>query len=213
MTESKIQIGMSQEFLETSKLTNAVGEVHREGVFIGDPLNVDAKVAVDEHSSALVTIESEHHRIHQGEGYTASGKATIANVGGEQLYLLDNTNGTHPHFRELSVNAAAGPMDLYLYEAPTTSDNGTQLATLNNNRNSTNASVLDLYTGPTVSGNGTQLEYFMLAGTKKDGGTVGGVPVEWILKPATKYLIRIVNNVAGAGNTDIGFHMFWYEGA
>lgn len=42
MTESRVQIGISQEYLETSKLNNAAGEVHREGVMWGDPLNVDA---------------------------------------------------------------------------------------------------------------------------------------------------------------------------
>lgn len=46
MTESRIQVGMSQEYLETTKITNDVGEVHREGVFLGDPLDEEAKTKI-----------------------------------------------------------------------------------------------------------------------------------------------------------------------
>ena len=42
MTESKVRIGLSEEYLETSKLENAAGVVHREGVMVGDPDDVDA---------------------------------------------------------------------------------------------------------------------------------------------------------------------------
>jgi len=213
MTESKIQIGMSQEFLDTTTVTTSAGLVHREAVFNADPTNPNARQAVDESNKAAVVMEAEHYRIHQGEGYTASGKSSVAEGGGEKFFLIDNTNGAYPHFREFSVVAGEAPMDMYVYESPTTSANGTAIPARNNNRNSSNVAVLDIYDGPTVSANGTQLEYFLIAGTKQSGGSGGNVPVEWILKPATKYLIRVINNVAGAGSTDIGIHMFWYESA
>ena len=52
MTESSVRVGISEEYLETSKLINDWGEVHREGTFTGSPTNEDAKQEVDETSQA-----------------------------------------------------------------------------------------------------------------------------------------------------------------
>lgn len=211
MTESLIPVQGTGKNLETSELVNAAGTVHREGVFIGDPTDVTARAAVDVRNKAVVVMDSEHYRIHQGEGYTASGKLTVAQAGGQGFILIDNTNGTYPHFRGYSITSTGAPVDVYLYESPTTTANGTQISARNNNRNSVNTSVVDVYSGPTVSANGTELEYFLLVGTKQSGGSGVDLPVEWILKPATKYLIRIVNNTVGAGTDSVGVHIFWYE--
>lgn len=213
MTESFIPAQGTGKNLKTSELTNAAGVVHREGVFIGDPTDVTARAAVDVRNKAVVVMDAEHYRIHQGNGYTASGKLTIAQGGGQGFVLVDNPNGSYPHFRGYSVTGTGAPMDIYLYETPTTTANGTQLPARNNNRNSSNVAVLDIYSGPTVSANGTELEYFLVVGTKQSGGSGVDLPVEWILKPATKYLIRIVNNTTGAGTDSVGAHMFWYESA
>ena len=58
MTESKIQVGMSENYLETSKLTNGAGIVHREGVFLGsqNDVNVVAEYAAATPSSTATGI-------------------------------------------------------------------------------------------------------------------------------------------------------------
>jgi hypothetical protein len=67
---------------------------------------------------------------------------------------------------------------------------------------------------PTISDLGTQIDYALMPTLSAVGSNVGGVTgpdigEEWVLKPSTKYLLRLTNNSGGA--VDVGFHLFWYE--
>lgn len=54
------------------------------------------------------------------------------------------------------------------------------------------------------------LEYFMVAGTKQSGGFGGkNSDAEWILKPSTKYAVKVTNNAQATVN--FGVYIYWYE--
>lgn len=163
----------------------------------------------DSVTGAIQTIDWEHSRIHNSKGYLANGKYTVANTA-THYFLMSVAAATYPHLRALNISATAAPLDVYLYESPTTSANGTAITVKNYNRNSASVGNILCYDGPTVSVDGTELEYFLIPGAKQTGGSgEDGIQIEWILKPSTNYLIKVVNN-SGA-SSDFALKLFWYE--
>ena len=163
----------------------------------------------DSVSGAVKTIDYEHSQVHAGDAYLVNGKHTIAN-GATSYFLLKNPAATYPHLRLISITASAGPMDVYFFESPTTSADGSGMSEINYNRNSLNTASLAAYSGPTVSVDGTQLEYLLITGTKHEAGAGNdGAQTEFILKPSTNYLIKVTNN-SGA-SVDYALKLFWYE--
>lgn len=230
-TDAKIWVAGTDQYLEGVAVTTPAGDdLFREGVVISDPDAAAGRVKVtnavpgstdygmvvriagpvDSVTGAVQGIEWEHSRIHDGRAFLAARKFTSLNNSTTD-FLVDNAAGNYAHLRLLSLACAAGPMEVWFYEAPTTSANGTAITANNCNRVSANTPGVNLYEGPTVSATGTQLTYILAPGARQTGG-VGESPVdiEWILAPSTKYLVRVVN--LGAGNTIAGLRWFWYEG-
>ena len=209
MTESRLQVGMSADYLETSKLTNDVGEVHREGVFIGDPLNEDYKVAVDQYAKAIKVIDPEHARIHLGELFQYKHQFTGIANGANLDILFSVPAATFPHLRKFQVKGSDSPFSVSLYEGATTTDDGTELTPFDFNRNTGNTPNTNIFQGPTVSAIGTLLEDETVATGKDTAGSTDGLAVEWDLLPNTKYLMRLTNNAGGALSANIV--LIWYE--
>ena len=166
---------------------------------------------VDQDSGAVGSINQEHMKIHQGDGYTLSARAVIANGGGALEFLGIVPALSFPHFRKITVSSDGGPFDIDFYEGTTVSANGTQLTAQNNNRNSANTANLDIYSGPTVLTDGVSLEPVLVPGTKHQGGLGSEGSNEWILKQGETYMIRVTNNTSGGGNSNFVINMFWYE--
>ena len=164
---------------------------------------------VDTYSGAVKTIDYEHSRIHYGEGFLVNGKHTVAN-GATSYFLLKNPAANYPHLRVIGLTTTAGPMDIYLFESPTTSADGSTVSRINYNRNSATVPSLEVFSGPTVSVDGTQLEYLLVTGTKHDAGSgMDGAQTEFILKASTNYLIKVTNNSGTSAN--YALKLFWYE--
>ena len=93
--------------------------------------------------------------------------------------------------------AANGVSQSFIYEAPTTSANGSAITIINKNRNfSAVLPVLTAFSGPTVTGVGTQLANGLILGEVDKFGeeiTESG----FVLKPNTKYLLRVDNTSGG----------------
>ena len=164
---------------------------------------------LDRNGIAVPTIMSDHSHIHKGEAYSASDKVTGLNTGDSFDILLKNPAGNFPHFRVFEFDSDKSPGDIFIYEAPTTSADGTPLTLNNLNRNSSNTPDLSVFTEPTLSDVGTRLEYHQITGTKASGGSSQSATTEWILKTNTDYLVRFT---AGANGTIIGWYIFFYEG-
>lgn len=164
--------------------------------------------ATDQFSQALKVISSEHARIHAGQAFT-HGSLHLALANATSYYhLLDNPAGNYPHIRLAKVTCEGAPFWLELFEGATTSG-GTAADVFNNNRNSLIASKLLMYHAPTVSAEGTALPATMITGSGSAGGSSEFSEIEWILKPATKYLIKVTNKSGAA--RDWSLDTFHYE--
>lgn len=170
----------------------------------------------DETTGALLTIETIHHEVHEGEmfhvGYTAASVANNASV--DVLLVTGATVETHASWEVFG----GGQVTVYLYEGPTVGegDEGTALTIYNMKRDSANTPEAAAYHTPTVSATGTVA---LVNGRILPGGTspttrVGGgirSGSEWILAPGTMYLMRITNTSGGTIAVNMGLE--WYEEA
>lgn len=171
--------------------------------------DIDTEVAVDTINNSIVTIESEHYRIHQGQAYRATVQASSLASSASFDVLLDNPAANYPHLRSYSGKITGGPCDVFFYEGTTTSAAGTAVTAVNMSRNSSNTADLVITHTPTVTDVGTQIEYTLMPEGHKQGGGWSAAPLEWILKVSTKYLIRITNN--NQQSVDASVEFFWYE--
>lgn len=172
-------------------------------------------VETDQYDKAIVTIASEHYRIHNGEGYMATFKGSIP-AGNTLKILLRNPAFNWPHARDTSVTiSGATPCDVYLYEGATVTDTGTQVTVRNMSRPTGDGDEdLELHHGVTTSDDGTEVMYKLIptAGLfGLGGGQDGDIGIEWVLKPDTDYIMTITNN-HGSATATLGFSLFFYEG-
>ena len=153
-------------------------------------------------------IGTAHFRIHQGRLFTV-GLTDEAVLAAAVFDALIVTGTIPPHM----VISAASEVNarLQLFEDTTTSADGSANIPMNNNRMSTRASDLRLYSGPTITGVGTQLDgdRLILAGKANTGGSEITSFLETILKPNSKYLIRMTNISVQTGVMSIA--AYYYE--
>ncbi len=173
----------------------------------------------DQWTGAVNVISEEHKIIHDGHGYVCSTLTTGILNGATAERLIRVPAGVSPHLRKFTTAITSAPCTIELFEGATITAPGTLVDTFNANRNSTNTASTLIYANPTISADGTRIDVVLLpeiatGGGGGPGGGTGGsqgpdVGEEWILKPATDYIIRLTNN-SGA-SCDANCHMFWYE--
>lgn len=203
------QIEPDEDFRFVAAQTGITGEVRISALASADSLEqTSSQRAVDPYTGAVIGIDLEHARIHEGRGFAVSLTASVANAANFDL-LLKNPAASHPHLRLYKITAQDAPGTVRLYENPTTTLDGAAEPALNLNRNSANVADLAVFSSPTVSAAGTQLEADFIAGEKKTGGSMVDVTQEWILKPSEDYLLRYTNN--SGVTTAISVNLFWYE--
>lgn len=169
-------------------------------------------VLVDDQTNALKTIDTVHHEVHEGEmwhaSYTNSNVANGANL--DFVMVTGATKECHAAFEVF----AGGQVTVYLYEAPTLSNNGTGVTAYNMKRSHVGSATATTTHTPTVTQTGTTA---LVNGRILPGGTsattrIGGgirTGVEWILAANTKYLLRCTNSSGGA--IAINAVVEWYE--
>ena len=170
--------------------------------------NGTTTVEVDQFSKSLVTIDTEHKKLHDGLGYTFS-KNFIVGTGASVEVLLVNPLLNFPHLRIYVVEATGAPSEVCFNKNVTVAVSGDIQAAVNNNLNSSNTPNLAVYLNPDVSNYGTEIDCDFITGSKFGGGTAQPYFVEWILKQDDKYAI-IFSNKSGIA-VDVNFHLFWYE--
>lgn len=132
--------------------------------------------------------------IHKGIGFDVSGIGTLAN--NASAIFMANVGSLPLHFNGFEVSASAGATKIEIFESPTTTANGTAITPLNKNRSSTRTSLTSVYFNPTVSANGTLLatrQILSIGGGAHTEGGGTGISSEWVLKPNTKYIVKITN--------------------
>lgn len=167
-------------------------------------------VAADTATGGLVVMGEIHHMIHVGRVFEASHYVPVI-AAAASFDILVVTAEASPHLR-IQANAG-GAARLALYEGATTSANGTAMLVANRNRKSADTPTAGIFYGPTVTALGTQLsDEFAPGGEAAGNRTVGSAfPSfeEWILKPNTRYVVR-VTNVATVDIT-ASFSLAFYE--
>ena len=141
-----------------------------------------------------VEMTIDHALIHQGFAFTHSHYHTgIASSAVDDHLII--TGDYEMHLRHLAFASTGAPIAIDYYEDTVTSDDGTPLPVGNNNRTSPKTPSFTLTGDPTVTDVGNQMGSTLIPSITNQGGGVailaGG---EWILKPNTKHLIRLINN-------------------
>jgi hypothetical protein len=158
-------------------------------------------------SKAIIVIELEHSKIHQGKGWEISIEAGTIGAGAS-FNVLYKINEGRPHLRNYSVTVSDGPVTVRLFEAPTVTANGTEVSPRNRNRAESDINGVQVFTGPTITADGTRLETtFLPALGNKVGGNVDSAYEEWILNEEY-YLLRITNGSNSSITAVI--NAFWY---
>ncbi len=108
--------------------------------------------------------------------------------------------------------SADAATQIEFFEGPTSSADGAAVAAINRNRISAITADTLIFNGPTVSVDGTLLgEGYIPGGSGGNApGGQGGTFGEYVLAPATDYLIRLS---AITGNIDGSLLLDWYEAA
>ena len=176
---------------------------------------VDADISsgpeIDAIALGAVSIDTVHDRIHEGQEFSISDRASPVNIATPKKYLITTPNtGLRAHF-VFRVHTEPGSR-VQFFEDTTVTANGTAMTPQNNNRNRTKASQLSVFAYPTVTADGTSL-FDDEKGTAKIGSTKGvGLELshanEIILKQNTKYELKITPL---SNNTVASTQLDWYE--
>lgn len=163
---------------------------------------------VDASTNTLQSIDYAHHEIHGGSSFIATYAADISPAGSDLLLhiITPTTNEMH---MVIDVQCES-ETDISLFEAPTTTSDGTGIDEVNRNRVGTPAaSGATIFHTPVVTVNGTLLANQHIGSGKGGGAEIQGRD-EWVLKPGgTKYLLKCTATAAGW----ISAALRWYEHA
>ena len=177
-------------------------------------INDEDRRSWDGYAHARTVMDHEHRMIHDGMAFHSTHRvASLAN-GATYDILTTVPAGTFPHMTALLFTFSRGDLDIQSYEGATTSDDGTAMTQWNRNRNSLNTPNTVHSYAPTVTDPGTLFHDRLVHPTGTGVGNAEGIVApnlgeEWILKPSTKYLMRLTNNSGGA--VKFTFETIWYE--
>lgn len=160
----------------------------------------------------LVNLPFSIQQAHSGKFfYISRYEPALATSGNLDILLVTGT--TSPHIAIVVDASSAGTLSIY--EAVTTSANGTGLTIFNCNRTSAKFSNAIAYYAPTVTSTGLAImpQKYIAGGTT--GSALGGsstdfarIP-EFLLKPSTKYLFRF-NNLSAQSDA-VSMQIGWFE--
>lgn len=165
-------------------------------------------------SGSALTISFAHHKIHEGDSYTA--EVVAANGSGTKATITFTTPSSAKWIHIIIHARSSVEAHYTLGEDPTISDaTGTNFIVYNRNRNSNNTSAVigtrtatagRMTEGATVTSFGTILEEVHF-GSGKTGGETRGDD-EWILKQDKTYVIECESEAATSDNM---IEIDWYE--
>lgn len=205
--------------------TTEVSGVHTPHHVIGDGTNAAAiktgpvssekglRVFIgptDPVSDLPVLVDFDHHQNHEGEAYQYvhyySGNAATIDL---RLVVPAYAVAIRaPHLTlELVCDVTS---NLYLYESPTVATAGSAVTTIRNrNRIGTpNTPGLEIRTGATYSATGAELARYITIASARASIASDTSRAEWILKPSTEYLVRLVT-ASNSGTALLRIN--WYE--
>jgi hypothetical protein len=147
-------------------------------------------------SAFAETRDSDHVHRHNGSYFVHSGEVALTASGGltpSISHLLRIPADVWIKLVGLRFTINSGDLKVYLYEAPTTTATGALHAGVNVKRYSPRQSAMIISHTPTITANGLFLDGFEASGTVQTGSQGGSAVAEFLLAPATDYLILMTN--------------------
>lgn len=167
------------------------------------------RLCVDSNTTVL---QDPAHIVQAGNAFYLNSVTPLTVSNGSNYDVLIVTGTTlEIHLKDVSVNvlknAASGTTQFQLFEGVTTSNNGTALTIINNNRRSSITPDFTAFHTPTITNIGTQLLGYL---THNDWETYVAPSYtntwEIILKTNTKYILRLYNNT---NQNNIFTYLYW----
>jgi hypothetical protein len=180
------------------------GDVVTRSIFTKSTDGTNTQAVEPSPTNAGVTVDIVHYLTEQGVYFLGQDFATgIANGATRDILFVTPSSKT-AHCRMIFSTKGA---NYSMYEAPTTTANGSASILVNRNRVSSNTPLSTMFSGPTVTAVGTLLAVFSLdaANTRSSDYMTQGD--QWILKANTKYLIRMAST-AGSNVSSVGIYFY-----
>ena len=182
-------------------------------MFVGNDVAIQVEDGYDRLTGSRKSMTSDHAYIHEGLLFETFYKASVNAAANMDISILTPAaTAGYVHLRPSAVSGSGDKITVTLHEAVTMTV-GTGLTAYNHNRNSTKTAGAVVKHTPTVTNTGTAIgQGFIGGGTgfgQSTSGSERGEQNEWVLKPATQYLLRI-NNASSAANI-INANVLWYE--
>jgi hypothetical protein len=167
----------------------------------GRPLDIDSL------DGTLVVIDYEHHKVHEGDHFMFSYIEADFDIA-DALALLLTVKDKAIHLNYDCITSKDTTMTLY--EGTTHTELADIGITVNNNRVNPKPNTMRVTTRNVDGSDGTAIwqTYFGLGATPASiGSTPSRSEVELILRPNTKYLLKVVS---GTDNSYVSIHLYWY---
>jgi len=184
---------------------------HKAKDGLGNVIDVYSLPAGDEVvGQRMVAMEYHDSLVDLGLMFGFSGRLTLANNAQIDFQIVTPAAPAHIEFLTLELSASSAPLLCDLYEGAIVSANGTNVTTgvRNYNRQSSRATTLAMYQSPTVTDVGANIHSMLVNGDKTVGGGAG-TGGRLIMKPAERYLMRLINQ-SGASAT-VGMRLVFGE--
>ncbi len=158
-------------------------------------------------SNSLVALSFSEYQAHIGNKYFVKTQADIAV---DTTYFMFRTPDTTTRIHARAQVSTEGEFITEIFENPTLSADGTPIAGMNCDRDSSNTAELLPFAGPTVSDAG-DLIWSARTGSNKDATVSEAQKYEIIAARDTDYLFRLTKVAAGTLWIDVDF--WWHEHA
>jgi hypothetical protein len=178
----------------------------------------------DSLGNAIVNIDILHHEIHEGSVFTAARSTTTLGASSWISIRINTSSDYYTHLKQLYANNSGGIGKLEILEGHSTGSTmavgTTALDAINLNRNSTkvfhSGMGIDHSLCFSVDSTWTSTQFQIL--TNVNFGSTGSViaktsfpfegNVEFVLKPATTYVVTLYNLSSNAGYGCLKFFMY-----
>lgn len=158
---------------------------------------------IDTLTKSFVSIEHEHHEIHEGNSYVVCGSANLSSSAEYGLVMTSSgTTSAHLH----SIFRTDGTSAFKIYENCSYSG-GTLFTSINRNRNMIESSLYRVFEMPSITASGT-LIYKYQGGNVNNNENTKRTENEFVLATGSSYLVLVKSLVA---NNSVSLILNWYE--
>ena len=166
---------------------------------------------LDRITGAQQILTTDHALIHDGRGYSVDTRDLALADSAYLTVAIKTDPAVYIHMKNYSAWTDSDYCLFTIQEGATIT--GGTLAGQNRNRVTSELLKSEIKTGVTISAAGAELEGQIISGGSGVGGTSQSgernVDIEWVLKPDTQYVFKLLNSSGGAAKAFMW--VFFYE--